>query len=202
MAGARDIQQPAGFVPGMDGTPVQLIHPIDGQLWAAWTYRNGAESDIAISAIENRGSWSEPVLLGLDDGIDQLQPALAVDSFGTLYLAYTEQPTNRIVVSSLAMTDDTWTAPVAVASGGSSPALRVVGTALVLAHRAGETTRILELPLRTLSYGADTSDGPDPVGTVWPAFRAQSDDENTANEDDGEPGGLLLNTDWGTDGSD
>jgi len=196
-AGARDVGQPARFVPQMDGLPVQLMNPVDGALWAAWTYRNGAESDIAISSIERHGSWSEPTLLGLDDGINQVQPALAVDAFGTLYLAYSEQRTGRIVVSSRAVWDSAWTTPVAVASGGAAPSLRVVGSTLVLAHRAGLTTHILELPLRSLAMEGTTSDGPDPVGTVWPGIRTEQDKDNTANEEDEQPATLHMNTGWG-----
>ena len=71
-AGTR-FAEPRRFDPATDGDLVQLVNPVDGRTWGVWTYRNGSETDIAISTLdEATGRWSEPFLMGRDDRIDQV----------------------------------------------------------------------------------------------------------------------------------
>ena len=92
---------PHRYLAGSDGPLVQVSNPHDGRTWAAWAYRNGSEFDIAISHVDADGNWTEPVFVGRDDRRDQVQPAIAADEFGNVYLAWSERATGRVMVSVL-----------------------------------------------------------------------------------------------------
>jgi hypothetical protein len=78
-------------MPGFDGPMTTVVGP-DGRTWAAWAYRSSHESDIAISTQDgSTTAWSEPVFLGHGNGFDDVDPALAVDSRGAIYLALQRQ---------------------------------------------------------------------------------------------------------------
>jgi hypothetical protein len=167
-----DLRIPHRYTPGaLDQGLVQVAAP-DGRIWAAWAYRNGAEYDIAVAVRDTEGIWSEPSLIGLDDGRSQIRPSLAVDADGNLYLAFAERRTGRILLTTRTELG-AWAAPVAMTSPGSrstSPRLQVVGSRLVLAFSTGDNVEILDLPLATPDRNGDEylrgfTDGPDPVGT-------------------------------------
>jgi hypothetical protein len=166
-AGPHGRQLPHRYLPGsLDGRLVEVTNPADGTLWSAWAYRNGAEYDLALSFRDELGFWSEPLLIGADDGLDQTQPALAADSRGNVYLAYTEQRPDRIMLCWLQAGTTTWSDPVALTELGIRamyPALRVVGERLVVAFRSGRGSVILDLPLLESVVGTSMNDGPDPV---------------------------------------
>ena len=169
-AGPRSGSHPHRFQPeSLDSGIVQSASPLDGSVHSAWAYRNGAEYDIAISTLEEDGDWSEPVFLGGNDGIDQLQPALASDEMGNLYLAFVQGNPGRVLVTVLTPGSSNWTTPVAVSAlsrRASAPSIRVVGSRLVLAYRSGrDSVEILDFPLTGPgTHDGGFTDGPDPVG--------------------------------------
>jgi hypothetical protein len=170
----RDVGRPHRFAPeARDGGLVQIQSPTDGRTWAAWAYRNGAEFDLAISFTDRAGFWSEPVFVGLDDGSDQIQPALAVDRLGTVYLAFVDRASDVIVITALRAGTQVWSMRTALtepAAHGRWPSLAVVGNRLVVAYRSGDEVQIMDLPLLpALSPAATTqgiNDGPDPTGII------------------------------------
>jgi hypothetical protein len=156
----------------LDGRLAQIDRVEGDSSLAAWAYRNGAEYDIAISRVDENGRWTEPVFIGVDDGRDQTQPALALDSDGNAYLAYADRAEGRVLLVVLRADRDEWSRPVALTALGAdaqSPLLRVVGNRLVVAYRTGEELQMIDLPLT----GSDEQpsllqivDHPDPVEYV------------------------------------
>jgi len=153
----------------MDGRLTQVTSTTDGRAWAAWAYRSGAQYDIAVTSTDEDGYWSEPIFIGSNDGGDQVQPVMAGDVDGNVYLAFTDRASGRILLATLSAGTDTWTAPIALTapgSGASSPALRVVRDRLVVAYRSGRGIDMIDLPLAGIDGGfsSDTiNDNPDPV---------------------------------------
>jgi len=206
MTDARDARTPHRFLPNsLDRGLIEVGNPVDGRTWAVWSYRNGAEYDIAMSFVTASGAWSEPAFLGLDDGRDQIEPALVADTAGTLYLAYAELETNRVLLSVLPAHGANWTQPVILAESALSraPALRMVGDRLIVAYRAAEGIRIVDLP--SFSSGANQSifDGPDPSasGTAGGPKEGSPDDDDDGGESDLPESSSTLFTDTpvGTD---
>jgi hypothetical protein len=153
----------------LDGALVSVENPVDGTVWSAWAYRDGAQYDIAISFQDATGAWSEPTFLGRDDR-DQVQPALAVDPAGNLYLAYTDRGTGQVMVSGKMVGTQTWLPAFAVTlenQRGHRPSLLVVGDRLVVGFRSGSAVVLRDLPLLppTPLFGHTIEDGPDPFGT-------------------------------------
>jgi len=149
---------------------VQATSPLDGRVWSAWAYRNGAEYDIAVSTLDEDGDWSEPVYFGGGDGLDQVQPAIVSDELGNLYLAFVQGDPSRVWISVLTPGSSNWTTPVVVtglARRAHSPGMRVVGSRLVLAFRTGrDGVEILDFPLLgNGTHDGGFTDGPDPVGS-------------------------------------
>lgn len=190
----RDVGRPHRFAPeSRDGDLVQVQNPTDGRNWAAWAYRNGAEFDLAIAATDAAGFWSEPVFVGLDDGSDQIQPAITVDGLGTIYLAYVDRAADTILITALRAGTDAWSMPTALtepSAHGRSPSLAVVGNRLVVAYRSGDEVRIMDLPLLpALSPTLGThgiNDGPDPTGIIDDSG-SSGDDEEGGNNNGGLP---------------
>ncbi len=153
----------------MDGKLTQLTRTTDGRTWAAWAYRSGAQFDVAVTSTDENGYWSEPIFIGANDGADQIQPVMAGDFDGNVYLAFTDRASGRILLATLSAGSDTWTAPLALTApcaGASSPALRVVRDRLVVAYRSGRGIDMIDLPLAGIDGGfsSDTiNDNPDPV---------------------------------------
>ncbi len=164
---ARQIVEaaPPSHLSRTDGRIAAAVVPADGSTWAVWSYRQGAEYDVALSRRDSEtGFWSAPSFFGLADGVDQLDPALVADASGNLYLAWAES--GRILLTVRATGAPEWTAPVSVAPGRlvGSPALRVVGDRLIVAFRHGADVEIHELPLLDLVFrGSTIHDAPDPV---------------------------------------
>jgi hypothetical protein len=160
-AGSR-FAEPRRFDPATDGDLVQVA--VGGRVGAAWTYRNGAETDIAVAFLDQRGRWSEPLLIGQDDGVDQERPALEVDANGSLYLAFAERETGLVKLSALAFGAPHWTPAVAVSAAGESarlPELKIVGDRVVLGYVTESGVRIRSF-FRIGPSTSNMSDGPDP----------------------------------------
>lgn len=156
----------------LDGRLAQIDRVEGDRALAAWAYRNGAEYDIAISRVDGNGRWTEPAFIGIDDGRDQIQPALALDANGNAYLAYTDRDERRVLLAVLRADRDEWSRPIALTAVGAnaeSPALHVVGNRLVVAYRIGDELQMIDLPL-TETDGRPSLltivDHPDPVEYV------------------------------------
>jgi hypothetical protein len=169
----------------MDGRLVEVTNPVDGTRWAAWAYRNGAEYDLAVAFRGDRGFWSDPTLIGIDDGVDQTQPALAVDDWGNIYLAFSERGPDRIMICWFEAGASEWTEPVSLTAPevpAMYPALRVVGERLVVAFRSGRGSVILDMPLPRSEIDIEMiEDGPNPVGA------RDGHDSTDPNDDNNDP---------------
>lgn len=167
----------------LDGRLTLLNSATDGRAWAAWAYRSGAQYDIALTTRDDAGLWSEPVFIGDGDGRDQVEPVLAADSSGNLYVAYTDREEGRILLSSMRAGAGRWSAPMPVTAPGSgshAPALRVVADRLVVAYRKGSDIVIIDLPLIGVGMSLNgLGDHPDPVGYAPPP------EETGPGEEDG-----------------
>lgn len=185
MAGTR--MRPTRYA-ALDRGLTNIADPHDGSSWAAWAYRNGAEYDIAVAFERGDGIWSEPTLIGLDDGRNQVEPSLTLDTRGTLYLVFTERETGRIMLSVRARDASSFSVPVALTPVGlqaSGALVRVVGDRLVVAYRVGRTGLALaDLSLvngdGTITTDSGFTDGPDPVGGT-----GEEEEEGEDDDDDG-----------------
>jgi hypothetical protein len=175
----RDL--PHRYLPNsLDGRLEQITSPYDGRAWAAWSYRNGGEYDVAVSFRDEMGFWSEPLLLGEDDGRDQSDPVLAADIDGTVYMAYAERSPDRIMLTWRLEGTDLWSNPTPLTANGlraKDPALRIVGDRLVVAFRSGRGLVILDMPLVDPVMDTDIfNDGPDPIDVRPPEDEDDEDD--------------------------
>ena len=177
-----------------------MSNPVDGRIWSIWSYRNGAEFDLAISS-NSAGIESDLQLVGLGDGLSQSQPALTIDAAGNVYLAYIERHgrgENRLLVSSLRYNRSTWSVPTALTEttpGIAMPALEVIGDRLVVAFRSDDGVDIVQLPLLTQVILGNFTDGPDPISDKWPSVIPPAlDDDDTQ---DGIMGDPVQNTIFG-----
>jgi hypothetical protein len=168
---AAEVVVPDLYNGQVDGTPVYAEEPTDGRIWSAWAYRSGAEFDLVVSVRDRRGRWSEAVFLGRDDGLNQVEPALVADRNGNLYLAWTEQPTGRVLASALRAGEVSWSEPIQLNEtgvSGSAPALEIVRGRMAVAWRTELGTKIRVLPLADDALWQSKSsivDGPDPIST-------------------------------------
>lgn len=177
-----DAVVPSRFVPSKDRDLITETNQADGRTWAAWTYAQRGESDIAVSFLDDQGFWSEPVLLGAGDGVRQVQPAMVSDHNGHLYLAWTEENSGRVMLSALPYGMQDWGLPQAVRKDvkgrASSPALMIAASRrLVVGFVLDGSVRLVELrllPARLAMQGM--GDGPDPVGSTG--------DDNTSTDDE------------------
>jgi len=147
---------------GVDSGLVTLSSPLDGRLWSAWSYRAGAESDIAVSVRDANGVWSEPVFLGLGDGKSELDPALAFDADGNLYVAHTVRETGELMVSKLVAGATRMSSPLRVSAPGEravAPTLMPTSQGLVIGYRVGG--RVVIRIIATTSQPFGIQDGPD-----------------------------------------
>jgi len=162
-------ETPARFIGALDGSPTTIESSADGTAWSAWAWRTGGEFDIALSHRDADGVWSRPVFVSRNDGADQIEPALARDTSGHLYLVFAEQPSFRIYLSVLPAGATAWSAPIPVTPEGvraRTPALEVVGGHLVLAYRTdrGVSIQVLGTVGPAVRDPLGIQDGPDPVG--------------------------------------
>jgi len=186
LAAPRAKNLPHRYIPhGMDGRLDWITSPADGTNWSTWSYRNGAEYDVAISFRGEYGFWSEPLLIGEDDGLDQGEPVLAADRQGTIYLAYAERSPDRIMITWLTAGSERWSTPqplTAVGLRARTPALRVIGERLVVAFRSGRGLVIVDFPIVGPTIEPTIfNDGPDPVGDQDPFD--EDDDPDGSSED-------------------
>lgn len=176
-AGSFHTDRPARFLPGgVDRHLVQLTTP-DSRVIAAWSYRNGAEYDVAFSERDALGRWSEPALIGFGNGHDDVQPALALDDWGTVYLAHADRQTGAVILTVLPAGAERWTAARTVSLDGeraSSPTLLLVADRLVIGYRSGPRVVIRDLRIAELiPRGNGVQDGPDgfpPTGSQTPGI--------------------------------
>lgn len=179
--GTRGAGTPNRYLPGSaDGAIVQLANDVDGRVWSAWSYRNGAEYDLALSFDTGDGLWSDPLLIGLDDGINQRQPAIAVDGRGATYVAYADD-NGAILITALQPGGLQWTAPATIAQAGhlSAPNLIVLGDTLIVAYRDGDGVSMKTLPVLepdVQNTVRSIYDGPDPT-------TGHSDGDDDDNDD-------------------
>jgi hypothetical protein len=188
---------PTRYVPrSLDGAIVQVQNTVDGHGWSAWAYRNGSEYDLAVSVSLTPGVWSEPRLLGLDDGLDQGQPAFSIDSTtGNVYLAYSGGD-GSLYVRALRAGSLTWSPAAELTDGRgilSAPTLKIVGNSLVVGYRLGESVELAALPLLppVVNSVASIYDGPDPTGD------RDEDDEDSESQNE-----FSFDTGGGSDGID
>jgi hypothetical protein len=181
-----------------DGQPVTAALD-SGAAWSAWAYRISGEYAIALSLRDPSGAWSEPSFIGLDDGLDQIDPDIVGDSNGNLYLAYAVRETGTIWVTALRAGRLSWFQPQLVTPAGEragGPTLRVVGDRLVMGYRAGRDVRLLDWELLvTYSSGGMTiegiQDGPDgfPLAVVHQGNDDPDDEDEDREEDDSDEDG-------------
>lgn len=180
---------PRGYaVPGIDGKPVSIESPLEQKTVTAWSYRAGHETDLAVAVLDATGTWSELVFLGRADGLDQVQPTLAIDASGNVYVAMATLPSHEIYVSVLAAGGTTWTSPVVVSVAGeraSAPTVRVVGDRLVVAYRSRGSVVVRDFALYGAVGGEGVQDGPD---ILPPAADNSGDDGGSDNSDDSSGG--------------
>jgi hypothetical protein len=174
--------RPTRFL-GNDHGLVTAANPLDARLWAAWSYRTGAETDIAVSARDAAGTWSEPVFLGLGDGRNQLDPVLAFDAAGNLYLAHSVKETGEVFVLKLAVGATRMSAPLLVSLPGekaTSPTLMLADNYLIIGYRVGSRVMMRAVTLAAASP-LGIQDGPD----GFPPTRSE-----TEGEEEGEATGI------------
>jgi len=153
-------------IPELDGPAVRAVTD-DGQNWIAWSYRNGSDFDIAVAEFAD-GAWSEPVLLDSNDGLDQVEPVLATDASGNLYLAYTVRSLGVVRFTVFSAATRSWSPPVRLSAFeqfAGQPSMQFVGDRLVVAFREGGRVRIVTLEQHQIfdKDGRKIVDGPDPI---------------------------------------
>lgn len=155
----------ADHVPQIDGPVATTIAP-DGRIWAVWSYRASGEFDVAVASKDPAGAWSIPTFFGRRDGVDQLDPALAVDAAGTLYLAYTTKAPQAVLLAVRPAGTTEWSqgARIAAEPGVSDPAVRIVGDRVVVAYRTARGVEVTDVPVVPPSFSPrGIQDGPDSV---------------------------------------
>jgi len=161
---------PAEHVSQIDG-PVALATGPDGRTWAVWAVRTPGEFDLAISSRDASGAWSAPAYLGSRNRTDEIDPSVAVDENGSVYVAFSKRASGRIAVAALVGGSTSWLTPVFVSGDdrGSMPAIRIVAGQVVIAYRTSHGIVMTDLPLLVPSQIFGIQDGPtgvDPVGMV------------------------------------
>lgn len=180
---------------GLDGAPVTAESPADGSRWVAWAYRDGARYDIAVSVQDADGLWSEPWMFGAGDDADQVDPDLAFDPSGTVYLTYADRGTGEVRVAVLVGGLPGWIGPQTVAGGeatATEPALRIVGDRVVVAFRTDDGIDLIDFPtLRSVGpiVAHGIQEGPD---VIDPLGR----DVGSGDSRSGEAAGTSDGTAW------
>ena len=197
MAGIRADREPHRYAPrSLDQEPVQAVNPVDGSVLAAWGYREGGEYSIAL-AVKTGETWSEPVFIGRDDRLDQIDPALVFDSRGVAYLAFSVLQLGQVRITAIAGEPGAALVPRIVSQVGErsvAPALSVIGQRLVVAFRAGEDVVLKDLPLFRQEGFASTQgiqEGPDavdPLGWIWIGNGLDGDENNSGDRWQSEDG--------------
>ena len=154
-AGSRTL--PSRYLPGTLDHGLSVLRGADGATMAVWAYNSGAEYDIAFSRADAGGRWTEPTFIGAGDGIDQLEPALAADADGNLFVAYTDTARGVIRLGMLKPDGSLVAEPLVVRARSSrafsASQLTVVGERVIVAFRDAERTRMIDLPRTILVQG-------------------------------------------------
>lgn len=165
LAGPLDL--PGQYSRDVDGGPVLIEQPGTGATLAIWSYRGRGEYDLAMARRDASGSWSDVVFLGRNDGLDQVTPAVAADSCGTVYVAYAVRETAQIHLTVVPPGGSEWTPPIPLTPLGQrrfAPALSVIGNRLVAAWRTfSGAIEIRHFPLFVPTAPLGINDGPDGV---------------------------------------
>jgi len=161
----------ADHVPQIDGALSTLPGP-DGRVWAAWSYRAAGEFDIALASRGTDGVWTSPTFLGRRNASDEVDPVLAIDVTGSIYVAFATRSPAQVAVAIRRAGSDRWSDPVVVSGidSASDPAIRILGDRLVVAYRTARGTALVDLPIvhdgaRTRGI-QDGPDGVDPLGVT------------------------------------
>ena len=186
----------------IDGPVATTLAP-DGRLWAVWSYRFAGEFDVAIVSRDAAGGvWSQPSFFGRRDGVDQLEPSLAVDGSGSVYLAYSTGNPHAVAVTTLPAGSSVWTQPVVLSShpGVATPSIRLVRDRLVVAYRTSRGVALTDLPAlpppAMLPRGIqDGPDSVDPLGLYGSGLGIGAPPPGPGGDDDSSPSD-------GSDGSD
>lgn len=161
-------------IPEFDG-PMTTLTGRDGRTWAVWTFRAAHESDVAVSSREaSTTTWTAPVFFGRRSGFDEIDPTIALDSRGAVYVAFATTNPSRVAVAMLAVGSAAWSEPVIVSGteAASAPAMLLVGDRLIVAFRTARGVGMVDLP--TIGGGnqidgiQDGGDGIDPLGIKGP----------------------------------
>ena len=169
--GSRPGPRLADHVPQIDGALSTLTAP-DGRVWAVWSYRAAGEFDIALSSRGADNTWSVPVFLGRRNGSDEIDPVLAIDGLGSIYVAFATRSPAQVAVAVLRVGSGRWSDPLVVSGteSASDPALRIVGDRLVAAFRTLRGTAIIDLPIvlgdARIRGIQDGPEGVDPLGST------------------------------------
>jgi hypothetical protein len=155
------------YVPRLDGPPASAAST-DGRLWSVWSYRASGEFDIAVAARDASGAWGSTSFLGRRDGIDQVDPSVALDGAGNVYVAFATRSPQRIWTAVLPAGGSAWSIPTLVSpEEGALPAMRIVLDRVVIAYRTARTLRIVDLPVYVSPNSPDgIQDGPEPTGPL------------------------------------
>jgi len=157
-------------IPQLDGRLTTLTGP-DGRAWATWAYRASGEFDTAVSSRNaNSTTWSAPIFFGRRSGADEIDPTIALDSQGTVYVAFATANPPRVWVAALPAGSIVWLEP-AIVSGteaASAPALLIVGDRLIVAYRTTRGVGMVDFPFvgsgNQINGIQDGPDGVDPLG--------------------------------------
>ncbi|HJQ98413.1 MAG TPA: hypothetical protein VJ826_08860 [Candidatus Polarisedimenticolaceae bacterium] len=159
---------PRDYFARLDGTLTTALGH-DGRTWSVWSYRAVGEYDVAIAVRDLDGTWSPATFLGRRDGVDQVEPSIAVDADGNVYVAFATRSPQRIWTSVLPSGRSTWSEPsiLALDEAATAPALRVVRDRLVIAVRSARGIRMIDLPLYVApNTDQGIQDGPDTQGPL------------------------------------
>ena len=175
---------PPEFLPQIDG-PLSTAQSPDGRLWATWSIRSAGEFDVALAYRDPGSVWSAPMFVGKRDGLDEVEPSVAVDSQGALYLAYATRESSRVSLAVLPRNGTAWIGP-AVISGNdvsAAPAVRLVRDRVVVAYRTPAGIGFVDLPSMISPAQIlgiqDGPDGVDPLGIVRKRGSGSNNDPST-----------------------
>ena len=188
---------PAGMLPhekapyylGQSDGPISMTLDPQGTMWAVWAYDNGAETDIAVTHSIG-DTWSVPMLLGVYNGRDDLDPRLAFMPDGTPVLAWwqtgiPDDPSSLDRVLLSFFIDGKWTIPGQLSqpeNHGRQPNFFDSGEELEIGFlQIDPTTGRSEIDIRPVEKpqpGGGTN-GPDPL----PTFTIDGDQETPEGGD-------------------
>lgn len=148
--------------PLADG-PAYMAVDGEGRTWAVWSYRRGAELDIAVARSVGR-TWTAPELIGTP-GADDVEPRIAftADNIPVIVWRQTVPDTDAGTIVATSLVNGLWTTAQRVGEG-TAPALFVTGDRITVGFvdSTGQVcTRTYTVTGIVLPYGTG-SNGPDP----------------------------------------